>query len=307
MDPNDFPLLRAAARSPSRLDAALPTIAQAVWADEIRNVALQEAKSVLSNAVHEAWGRYVNDRHFSGESWRSGSMTDELQDLYYKVNVYGLHGVHAAAKRVAATKAEGPAVDAMRAVLQELLPLAQAVTGLKDKIVKGRAPSQPRPPANPDQLRMSCGAARVRCPDLTELSVLVRERGVKTLKKITRDMPEWIPAFALADAYNIEGHARRVALLEPVFPRRDDRRRPVVRRRVGLRRARAAERHQRPRSPGGARRRVDGGADGSAAGRLIAGGYPSKGLSKARYAAGPIETSSAQLLALRTFGRICPR
>ena len=85
-------------------------------------------------------------------------MKEALQDLYYKVNVYGLHDVHAAAKRVAATKVEGPAVDAMRTLIQELLPLAQAVTGLKDKVVKGRAPVPSRPPANPDQLRMNCGA-----------------------------------------------------------------------------------------------------------------------------------------------------
>lgn len=259
MHPNDFPLLCAAARSPSRLEAAVTTIAGAVEAGEIRNVALQDAKSTLSNAVHDAWGRFVNDRHFSGNAWRDGSMTEALQELYYKVNVYGLHDVHAAAKRVAATKIEGPAVDAMRALLQELLPLAQAVTGLKDKVVKGRAPVAPRPPANPDQLRMSCGccqrpiavmggeptgrmahhgyerpghgwqtascpgikfmplettddgprymlamridqvrreeAALARCPELTELSVLVRERGVKSLRKITRDMPDWKQTF----------------------------------------------------------------------------------------------------------------
>lgn len=259
MQPDSFPLLRAAARSATRLDAALKTIADAVQAGEIRNVALQDAKSTLSNAVHDAWGRYVNDRHFSGDALRDGSMTEALQDLYFKVNVYGLHDVHAAAKRVAATTVEAPAVDAMRALLQELLPLAQTVAGLKDKVVKGRAPVAPRPPANPDQLRMSCGccqrpiavmggeptgrmahhgyerpghgwqtascpgikfmplettddgprymlamridqlrreeAALARCPELTELSVLVRERGVKSLKKITREMPEWKQTF----------------------------------------------------------------------------------------------------------------
>lgn len=276
---DSFPLLRASARSPARLDAALKTIAAAVQAGEIRNVALQDAKSTLSNAVHEAWGRHINNLHFSGEVWRNGSMTEELQDLYYKVNVYGLHDVHAAAKRVAATKVEGPAVDAMRAVLQELVPLAQAVTGLKDKIVKGRAPTPPRPPANPDQLRMSCGCcqrpiavmggeptgrmahhgytrpghgwqtascpgtkfmplettddgprymlsmrvdqlrrvedALARCPELTELSVLVREKGVKHLKKIARDMPEWKKVYD-AHVWDIE---RDIAGLKSEIPR----------------------------------------------------------------------------------------
>jgi hypothetical protein len=157
MDPDEFPLLRAGARSPARLDAALNTIAAAVQAGEIRNVVLQGAKATLSNAVQDAWTRHINDRHFTGEVWRDGSMSPELQDLYYKVNVYGLHDVHAAVKRIGATKVEGPAVDAMRALLSELLPLAQAVSGLKDKVIKGRAPVEPRPPTNPDQLRMTCG------------------------------------------------------------------------------------------------------------------------------------------------------
>ena len=39
-----YPLLRAAARSPARLDAAQTIIAEALAAGEIRNVALQDAK-----------------------------------------------------------------------------------------------------------------------------------------------------------------------------------------------------------------------------------------------------------------------
>lgn len=274
MHPDDFPLLRAGARRPTSLDAALTTIADAVEAGEIRNVALQDAKSTLSSAVQETWSRHISNRFFTGEVWRNGSMSEALRDLYYKVNVYGLHEVHAAAKRIAATKVEGPAVDAMRALLQELLPLAQAVTGLKDKVIKGRAPAPPRPPANPDQLRMSCGccqrpiavvggeptghmahhgysrpghgwqtascpgvkfmplettddgprymlsmrveqlaraeAALARCPELTELSVLVRERGVKSLKRITSDMPEWKRAYA-THVWDIESDIRGLA------------------------------------------------------------------------------------------------
>jgi len=153
----DFPLLRSAARSAARLDQALTVIMTGVADGAIRNVALQEAKSTLSRAVEAAWGRYVNEPHFFGKMGRGSTMRAELNELYYSVNVYGLHEVHAAAKRVAATKVVGPEVDAMRTLLQELLPLAQAVSGLKDKIVKGRVVAPPRPPANPDQLRLTCG------------------------------------------------------------------------------------------------------------------------------------------------------
>ncbi|WP_454914435.1 hypothetical protein [Variovorax gossypii] len=157
MEPADFPLLRASARRLERLDQAISTIAEAVAVGGIRNVTLQEAKSTLSTAVSDAWSRHVVNKHFSGDAWREGAMTDGLRDLYYRINVYGLHDVHAAAKRVATTKETGPAVDAMCALMAELLPLAVAVTGLKDKVAMGRAPAPPRPPANPDQLRMTCG------------------------------------------------------------------------------------------------------------------------------------------------------
>ncbi|MDN8617994.1 hypothetical protein [Variovorax ginsengisoli] len=50
-------------------------------------------------------------------------------------------------------------------------------------------------------------AALAQCPDLTELSVLVRERGVETLKKITRDMPEWKRAYD-AHVWDIESDLR---------------------------------------------------------------------------------------------------
>ncbi|CAN7782414.1 hypothetical protein LJR175_008215 [Variovorax sp. LjRoot175] len=247
------------------------TIAEAVATGEIRNVTLQEAKATLSGAVQEAWRRYINDRHFSGEVWRDGSMTEALLDLYYMVSVYGLHDVHAAAKRVAATGVEGPAVEAMRALLQELLPLAKAVSGLKDKVIKGREPTAPQPPSNPDQLRMTCGcctraiavlggtptgtmahhgyerpghgwqtascpgvrfmplettddgprfmlklrasqldraqAALERCPHLTKLPVMVLERGVKTMKEITPEMPAWRKAYA-AHVGGIESEIR---------------------------------------------------------------------------------------------------
>lgn len=157
MYPADFPLLRAAARRLDRLDLAISTVAEAMSAGSIRNVKLQEAKSTLSGAVERAWEQHVGNKFFGGDAWRAGLVPDGLRDLYYKISVYGLHDVHSAAKRVAASRETGPAVEAMRALLAELLPLAVAVAELKHKVVMGRAPAPVKPPANPDQLRMTCG------------------------------------------------------------------------------------------------------------------------------------------------------
>ena len=71
--------------------------------------------------------------------------------------ILSLHDVIATAKKVAKSKAEGPAVDAMRAYCAEVLPLAEAVASLKNKVVKGRAPSAgPSKPVNPNKVVKTC-------------------------------------------------------------------------------------------------------------------------------------------------------
>lgn len=156
MAPHDFPLLYSAARSTNRLNAALASVAAGVAEGEIRNVTLQEAKASLSRAVEDAWRVHVAGPHFHGKT-NGGSLSPEAESLYWSVSVYGLHDVLSASKKVAACKATDAGVEAMRDLLRELLPLAEAVKGLKDKVIKGRAPVEPRPPANPDQLRLTCG------------------------------------------------------------------------------------------------------------------------------------------------------
>lgn len=156
MTSDDFPLLFSAARSTGRLGSALESVATAVAEGQIRNVTLQETKASLSRAVEDAWRVHVAGPHFHGKT-NGGSLSPEAESLYWSVSVYGLHDVISASKKVAASKATDAGVEAMRVLLRELLPLAEAVKGLKDKVLKGRAPAAPRPPANPDQLRLNCG------------------------------------------------------------------------------------------------------------------------------------------------------
>jgi hypothetical protein len=69
----------------------------------------------------------------------------------------GLHDMIATSKKLAKTKATGPAVDAMREFTRQALPLAEAVASLKDKVVKGRAPSTgPSKPINPNKVVKTC-------------------------------------------------------------------------------------------------------------------------------------------------------
>lgn len=149
-----FPALRGAARNPARFDEAVAQVLAGVEAGAIRNVVLQEAKSALSSAVYDAWKKQVCEPHFYG---KGDAVDTAVEELYWSISLMGLHDVIATSKKIGKTKAQGPAVDAMRAFCAEVLPLAEAVASLKDKVVKGRAPSTgPAKPANPNKVVKTC-------------------------------------------------------------------------------------------------------------------------------------------------------
>lgn len=148
----DFPRLRSVAPSISRFEAALAVVTDGVAAGAVRNVELQEAKSTLSRIVCSAWEAHVADLHFRGTV-----EPQKLQDLYWSINLMGLHDVIATSKKVSKSGLEGPQIDAMRAFCAEVLPLAQAVASLKDKVIKGRAPTAAPPkPTNPNKVIKTC-------------------------------------------------------------------------------------------------------------------------------------------------------
>ncbi len=150
-----FPILRAAAPSATRFDAALADIAEGVKAASIRNSVLNEAKFVLANAASDGWNKQVNAPFFHAGEWKN--QTQDVQDLGDSILIMSLHDVISASKKVQKSTAKGPAVDAMRAYCAEVLPLAQAVAALKDKVVKGRASRiEPAQPENPDKLVQTC-------------------------------------------------------------------------------------------------------------------------------------------------------
>lgn len=155
MTPEQFPIIRANLRTTLRFDAALAEIAAGVEAGAIRNVVLNDAKFTLSGCVNDAWKSHVSAPFFYAGKFQE--QPQEVQELGNDINVYGLHEVIAASKKIGKTTATGPAVDAMRAFCAEALPLAQAVAALKDKVIKGRAPNpEPAKVANPDKVVKTC-------------------------------------------------------------------------------------------------------------------------------------------------------
>lgn len=150
-----LPLMRAAARSPSRFDAAVERVLAGIESGSIRNADYQDVKYELSRAAEDAWRTHVSDPHFNGGKWEQQRRAVVVLDE--SIMILSLHDVIATAKKVAKSKAEGPAVDAMRAYCAEVLPLAEAVASLKNKVVKGRAPSAgPSKPVNPNKVVKTC-------------------------------------------------------------------------------------------------------------------------------------------------------
>jgi len=150
-----FPLLRAAARSPSRFEVAIERVLAGIEAGSIRNVDYQDVKYEVGQAAADAWNNHVASPFFHGGKWEKLPL--DVNELYDSIMILSLHDVIATAKKVARSKAQGPVVDAMRAVCAEALPLAEAVASLKDKVVKGRAPSAgPSKPVNPNKVVKTC-------------------------------------------------------------------------------------------------------------------------------------------------------
>lgn len=155
MVPEEFPLLQAASRQSARFDEAVRIIAGGLEAGSIRNKALTDAKDTLSRVVESGWTLYVMEPFFHAGKYQAQS--DLVNDLNNSILMMGLHTVLATSRKLEKTRAQGEAVEAMRAFIAEVLPLAQAVASLKQKVVMGRAPSTvPAKPVNPNKVVKTC-------------------------------------------------------------------------------------------------------------------------------------------------------
>ncbi len=153
-DPAEPWLGRADARRLRTLHA-LQTLAAAAAAGTIRKVALDELKHTLGNEIENARTRCIGAQFFRAGKYEQQS--DEANTLYGRLSLSSLHSVLSAHKLLAKVQSVEPSVQAMRALVEEVLPLAQAAEFLKDKVVKGRAPSAgPAKPMNPNKVVKTC-------------------------------------------------------------------------------------------------------------------------------------------------------
>lgn len=153
--PAFFPILRAHARKPERFDLAVQVLIRGHADARIRKKDHDEAKQILGDAVYRSWNATIGEPFFHAGRWET--QPAEVRKLMEGTTPGNLHEVLHFAKKLAIVPSQAPALQAMRALVAEALPLAQAAAELKPMIVKGREPNpEPAAPANPDQVRATC-------------------------------------------------------------------------------------------------------------------------------------------------------
>jgi hypothetical protein len=124
--------LAAAATSPVAFPRFLQLLNDSVAAAALANATHNELKQHFGRALENSWEKHVSAPFFYGQR---ETVPGELLDLYYGDST-ALHRVEATLRKVNACGSDHPAVDAMRQVLSEFVPVAQRMTALKECIVK---------------------------------------------------------------------------------------------------------------------------------------------------------------------------
>lgn len=155
MIPDQFAVIRPESeRKADRFDQAVEVLRSGVANGVVRNKDLQDAKSTLGAAIYDAWQKTVSSPFFWAGKYEEQS--EEINLVNMAVSVSTLHDCLSAVKKVNAFGLSGPVIDAMRAVLDEASPLAEAAKSLKTNVVKGRAPNPNPKPVNPDKKIGTC-------------------------------------------------------------------------------------------------------------------------------------------------------
>lgn len=166
MKPEDFPVLLSIVAGTvdreRRLRDAMATLSGAIAIGAMRKVEHDDLKNVLGSAVAKAFERAIWAPFLPGIRDAQGRPQEAANSLAASINIMSLHDVLSAKRKVDATTATGPIVDALRAFLNEVHPLAVAMSTLKGALVKGRAAptaeQQLRSQSlrNPDKIMVTC-------------------------------------------------------------------------------------------------------------------------------------------------------
>ncbi|MBY0242545.1 MAG: hypothetical protein K2X55_24855 [Burkholderiaceae bacterium] len=137
---NDLPLTLAMSGTSIAYPRFLKLLNDSIAAGAVAKVTHMELKQHFGRTLESLWEKHVSAHYFYGQGIQ-GTTPQDLLDFYYGDNT-ALHRVEATLRRVNACGVQHPAVDAMRQVLTEFVPIAQRLAALKECIVKRHVKSQ---------------------------------------------------------------------------------------------------------------------------------------------------------------------
>lgn len=138
--PTDLPLAAAAEGPSIAFPRFLQLLNDRMAAGAIANVTHTELKQHFGRVLENLWRQRVAAPFFHGQGYQ-GATPPELFDFYYGDST-ALHRIKSTLRKLNSCGIQHPAVDAMREVLTEFVPVAQRLAALKECIVKRPVKSQ---------------------------------------------------------------------------------------------------------------------------------------------------------------------
>lgn len=148
-----------------RATQALRTIRQGIADGAILNVVFQDAKATLDRAA-ETFFKASTDHFWHGTGGnldQDKAINDALNAMVWGVRISYARDAISAAKKLAKVKLSHPMVDAYRAAVAAILPLAHEMAAAKALVVKGRRPNPEAEARKAARLASVVPMARATC------------------------------------------------------------------------------------------------------------------------------------------------
>lgn len=193
--PADLPLTTAMAGTSIEFPRFLQLLNDSVAAGAVANVTHTELKQHFGRALQALWEKQVSAPFFYGQR-DDGGTPRELFDFYYGDST-ALHRVEATLRKVNACGVDHPAVDAMRQVLTEFVPISHRLAVLKECIVK--RPVKSKEERDAEHRFVPTGATPAATRHVWEVLMKVTERNERKLVEyITKEYAKRLDFFMSA-------------------------------------------------------------------------------------------------------------
>ena len=156
--PAQFPLLETHAPRPERLREVLDLLREKIEAGAMRKAEHEEIRMILGRSIEKSWEKTVSSPFF--HAGKFAVQSEEANRLHLECNHSSLHDLISTWRKLRKSSCYDAPVRAMRALANEVYPLAEVMAEMKGRLIAGRAaPVRAAAPAAPDptdQIRGTC-------------------------------------------------------------------------------------------------------------------------------------------------------